>query len=381
MQSCRKKYIAQGSGKDDSMLKQQKGENRKSRRGKRITLSIVGGFLLLLALLITWATWGKNQGEIVSHTYFSLNETLGDDSSTEETLKANHGSIVYMTTDITPEGLVEIYEMLGVNPTGNVAVKLHTGEGEESNYLRPTFIEPLITLVNGTIVECNTAYGGSRANTALHEQVIEDRGFRDIAPVDIMDSEGSMSIPVAGGSHITEDLVGSHLSNYDFVIVLSHFKGHAMGGFGGAIKNTSIGIASSEGKGRIHSGGLSDSFLFASMFTRQNTFLESMAEAAKAVSDYENNGETIIYINVLNNISVDCDCVPNPTTPDMHDIGILASLDPVALDQACIDLVYQSSDGASVIERIESRNGLLTLKHAEEIGLGNRWYYLVQIDN
>jgi hypothetical protein len=365
-----------------SMSKQQEKGNPKSRKGKRIALGIVGGFLFVLVLLVVWVSWGKNQGEVVGHTYFSLNEKLGDDPSavSEETLAAEHASAVYMTTDISPEGLVRMYEVLGVNATGKVAVKLHTGEGAESNYLRPDFIEPLVTLLNGTIVECNTAYGGSRANTALHEQVVADRGFLDIAPVDIMDADGSMSIPVIGGSHLKEDLVGAHLANYDFVVVLSHFKGHAMGGFGGAIKNISIGIASSQGKGRIHSGGISDSFLFASMFTRQNAFLESMAEAAKAVSDYENNGETILYINILNNISVDCDCVANPTAPDMHDIGILASTDPVALDQACVDLIYQSGDGASVIERIESRNGLLTLQHAEEIGLGNRWYYLIPVD-
>lgn len=287
--------------------------------------------------------------------------------------------VVYMTTDISAEGLMAVYEALGRTPTGKVAVKLHTGEGENSNYLRPDFIKDLVQTVDGTIVEANTAYGGSRANTALHKQVIEDRGFLEIADVDIMDENGGLEIPVIGGTRLETNQVGANFVNYDFFVVLSHFKGHQMGGFGGALKNTSIGIASSEGKSLIHSGG-ADRTGFG-WDTPVDIFTESMAEAAKSVSDYLDNGNDILYINVMNNISVDCDCVANPTEPDMHDIGILASLDPVALDQACVDLIYAAPDSESVIQRIESRNGVHIIEHAEEIGFGSREYQLVRIDD
>ena len=223
-------------------------------------------------------------------------------------------------------------------------------------------------------MECNTAYGGDRANTAYHMQLAEDHGYTDIANEDIMDADGSMTLPVSGGRHLTENYVGSHFADYDYYVVLSHFKGHAMAGYGGAIKNISIGIASSDGKSHIHSGGTGGSMWGGD----QDAFLESMAEAGKSVTDYLDGH--ILYINVMNRLSVDCDCDSNPAEPDMHDIGILASYDPVALDQACVDLIYNAEDGASLIERIESRNGLLTLEHAEEIGLGSREYSLVSID-
>lgn len=237
-------------------------------------------------------------------------------------------------------------------------------------------------------MECNTAYGGARANTAMHMQVAQDHGFTSIADVDIMDANGSINIPVTGGTHLKEDLVGKDLANYDFVMVLSHFKGHTMGGFGGALKNVAIGIASSEGKNIVHTAGETheswmpfDGFRFmANSGADHNNFLESMAEAAKAVSDYEGNGSKMLYISVMNNLSVDCDCVSNPAVPTMKNIGILASTDPVALDQACVDLVYAVPDGADLIERMESRNGTLILKHAEDIGLGSRTYNLVSID-
>ncbi|MHC1771921.1 MAG: DUF362 domain-containing protein [Flexilinea sp.] len=282
-----------------------------------------------------------------------------------------------MTTNITPEALVAVYEALGREATGNVAVKISTGEPGGTNFLSPDLIKDLVQSVDGTIVECNTAYGGSRASTAMHRQVAEDHGFTAIADVDIMDADGSISLPVAGGTHLTEDMVGANFENYDFVIVLSHFKGHAMGGFGGAIKNMSIGIASSAGKSLIHSAGTSTSGF--GMGTRQDDFLESMVEAAKAVADYE--GEHILYISVMNKLSVDCDCDSHPADPTMADIGILASLDPVALDQACVDLVYAAPDGQDLIERMESRNGIHTLDHAEEIGLGSQIYTLVSIDD
>ncbi len=285
-------------------------------------------------------------------------------------------SVVYMTTEISPEGLMAAYEALSWEPEGNVAVKLSTGEPPASNYLDPNLIKDVVQLVDGTIVECNTAYGGSRASTAAHYQVAEDHGFTAIADVVILDENGSLSLPVEGGTHLAENFVGEHFANYDSYLVLSHFKGHAMAGFGGAIKNISIGLGSSEGKCWIHSAGTSRTSPWGG---DQDNFLESMGEAGKSVVDALDG--QIVYINVMNRLSVDCDCDGNPAEPDMHDIGILASTDPVALDQACIDLVYAAEDGQSLINRIESRNGLHTLEYAEEIGLGSRAYELVNLDD
>lgn len=299
--------------------------------------------------------------------------------SSETPVASDSTATVYFTSDISPEGLVKIYEALGWTPTGDVAVKLSTGEGEGSYNLDPALIEKLVKNVNGTIVECNTAYPGSRSSTAQHMKVAEQRGYTAIANVDIMDAEGTMNLPVKNGKHLPYDIVGSHFANYDSFIVLSHFKGHTMGGFGGAIKNISIGIGSSSGKCFIHTAGKSKLIMIS---PNQDAFLESMAEAGKAVSDSLGNGERIIYINVMNNISVDCDCVANPSAPTMADVGILASTDPVAVDQACVDIVYahEHTDGAEVIERMESRNGLHTLDYAQQIGLGTRSYDLVNID-
>lgn len=285
--------------------------------------------------------------------------------------------VVYMTTDISPEGLMAAYEALGRMPAGNVAVKLSTGEAGNTHYLSPSLIKDLVQLVDGTIVECNTAYGGARASTDMHMQVAEDHGFTAIAEVDIMDADGSISLPVLGGTVLKENFVGSHYENYDSFLVLSHFKGHAMAGFGGAIKNISIGIASAEGKSWIHSGGTSKSDPWGG---KQDAFLEAMAEAGKSISDDLGNGENILYINVMNHLSIDCDCDGNPAKPDIHDIGILASLDPVALDQACIDLINKAEGNKAMIARIESRNGLHTLEHSEKIGLGSRRYKLVDLD-
>mgnify|MGYP002623827743 CR=1 FL=1 len=287
-------------------------------------------------------------------------------------------STVYFTKDISPAGMMAIYNYLGRKAEGKVAVKLSTGEAGNTHYLSPELIGELVRHVNGTIVECNTAYGGSRSRTALHRQVAEDHGFTKIAAVDIMDEEGEISLPVVGGKHLKEDVVGSHFADYDFMLVLSHFKGHAMGGFGGALKNISIGIASSRGKVIIHTAGTKDSGSI--WYDKQDDFLESMAEAAKAVSDSLGGGKRIMYISVMNHLSVDCDCDGNPSAPDMHDIGILGSLDPVALDQACVDLVYKAPDGKSLINRMESRHGIHTVEHAAEIGLGSRDYDLVSID-
>ena len=297
----------------------------------------------------------------------------GNDKKAAEAAPAK----VYMTRDISPAGMKAVYEALGRKAEGKkVAVKLSTGEPGGNNFLQPALIGDLVKSVKGTIVECNTAYGGQRASTAMHYQLADDHGYTAIADVDIMDENGSMTLPVTGGTVLSENYVGANLQNYDFLVVLSHFKGHSMAGFGGAIKNLSIGCASSEGKAWIHSGGTGGSMWGG----EQDAFLEAMAEAAKSVVDYFGNGERALYINVMNRLSVDCDCDSNPAEPDMHDIGILASLDPVALDQACIDLVYAAPDGASLIQRIESRNGLHTLDHTETIGFGSREYTLVNID-
>lgn len=287
---------------------------------------------------------------------------------------------VYMITDITPENLVKIYDALGREAKGNVAVKISTGEPGGHNFLNPALIKPLVDKVKGTIVECNTAYNGKRMSTADHMKAAEDHGFTAIADVDIMDAEGEVRLPVKGGKHLVYDIVGSHFPKYDFTIILSHFKGHAMGGFGGAVKNMSIGIASSSGKCWIHTAGkTADVDSLWQNLPEQDMFLESMAEAAKAVADH--CGENIVYISVANNLSVDCDCDSSPEDPKMGDIGILASLDPVALDRACTDLVRSSSDHGKIhlIERIDSRHGMHTLDHAEAIGLGSQKYELVKM--
>ena len=292
--------------------------------------------------------------------------------------------IVYFTKNITPEALQKIYDATGFKATGKVGVKISTGESERSNYLRPELIGDFIRGLNGTIVEANTAYGGSRSNSDSHLAEVAKRGFNDIGPFDLLDQYGTMDIPVTNGKRLTRDIVGDHFANYDSFILLQHFKGHAMAGYGGAIKNMSIGFASGmeqseSGKILIHSGGKQSS---GSIFgSDQEAFLEAMAEASKGVADYMAKKGGIVYINVLNRLSVDCDCDANPAEPDMHDIGIMASLDPVALDQASIDMVYCATDSSkSLRERIESRNGFHTLEHAEEIGHGSRKYTLVDID-
>ena len=283
-------------------------------------------------------------------------------------------STVYFIADIEPDALVRAYQTLGVELPGKVGVKLSTGESEQSNYLRPELIGELVRLLEGTIVECNTAYGGSRASTAMHMQLAKDHGFTDIAEVDILDAEGSMELAVEGGQRLSVDYVGDHFANYDSYLVLSHFKGHAMAGFGGAIKNISIGFGSSMGKVWIHSGGTRTK---GGIFGEQDPFLEAMADAAKGVHTAMDGN--ICYISVMNRLSVDCDCDGSPAEPDMHDIGILASTDPLALDQACIDLVYAAPDSGSLVKRIEGRNGLHTLEAGEAVGLGSRAYRLVLI--
>ena len=288
---------------------------------------------------------------------------------------------VYFCREIASENLVRSYEALGREARGKVAVKLSTGEPGGHNFLQPELIAALVKRVNGTIVECNTAYGGKRADTESHLKAAADHGFTAIAPVEIMDARGESELPVKGGRHLDRDIVGRGFLDYDFTIILSHFKGHAMGGFGGAIKNMSIGIASARGKAWIHSAGTTtDPDRIWSQLPAQDDFLESMAEAAKAVADH--CGQRILYISVANNLSVDCDCDSSPEDPRMGDIGILASLDPVALDRACTDLVRASDDPGKIhlIERIDSRHGMHTLDWAEALGMGSQRYELVTLD-
>lgn len=294
---------------------------------------------------------------------------------------SNEPSVVYMTKEISPEAIVKLYKALGREATGKVAIKISTGEPGGHNYLQPALIKDFVDLTKGTIVECNTAYAGKRFSTEDHRKAAEDHGFTAIADVDIMDADGEVKLPVKNGKHLKYDIVGSHYPAYDFTVILSHFKGHAMGGFGGAVKNMSIGIASSNGKSYIHTAGKIDTTdgLWSNI-AEQDMFLESMAEAAKAVADHA--GDNIIYISVANNLSVDCDCDSHPADPQMHDIGILASLDPIALDKACTDLVRSSEDHGKVhlIERIASRHGMHTLDYGEEIGLGSQNYKIVNLD-
>lgn len=285
-------------------------------------------------------------------------------------------SVVYFTKEITPESLIRIYEALGISLKDKVAIKISTGEPGGHNFLQPVLIGPLVKKLNGTIVECNTAYEGKRFGSADHWQAIRDHGFMEIAPCDIMDEFDEFSIPVEGGKHLKENFVGEHLKNYGSMLMLSHFKGHMMGGFGGALKNMSIGVASSHGKANIHGAGNP-----AELWTADHdSFLESMAEADKTIMDYMGH-ENIVYINVANRLSVDCDCDAHPHEPEMADLGIFASLDPVALDQACVDAVYASADDgkAALIERMESRNGIHTVETAEELGLGSRTYEIKEI--
>lgn len=289
----------------------------------------------------------------------------------------DRSSEIFFTSDISADGLVRIYEALGWEPQGKCAVKISTGEPPASNYLRPELIGDLVQRVDGTIVECNTAYGGSRASSAMHKQVAEDHGFTRIAEFDLMDEEGDTEWPVSGGRRLDRIIVGSHAENYEDWVILSHFKGHAMAGFGGAVKNVGIGISSARGKVLVHSAGTRTSGSI--MHSDQDEWLEALAEMVKGFRDHVGE-EHIIYINVMNRLSVDCDCDGNPAEPDIHDIGILAGFDPVALDQACVDLIYKAEGNASLVNRIESRNGLHTLEHGEEIGLGSRTYELIDID-
>lgn len=282
-------------------------------------------------------------------------------------------SKVYFTHEISSEKLLEIYKKLGVELKGKVAVKVHSGEKGNQNYLKPLFYKDIIDYVKGTVVECNTAYDGARNTSEKHLKLLEEHEWSKYYNVDLLDKDAELELPVKEGKHLKVNYVGKNIENYDSMLVLSHFKGHPMGGFGGALKNISIGLASSHGKANIHGAGKPEEIWTAD----HDSFLESMAEADKTIMDYEKN---IVFINVMANMSVDCDCCAVAEDPCMKDIGILASTDPVALDQACIDLVYNSSDPGKdhLIERIESRNGIHTIEEAEKLKVGTRKYDLIE---
>ena len=284
-------------------------------------------------------------------------------------------SKVYFTKTLTNDAMIQMYEALGIKLPGKVAVKLHSGEVGNQNFIRPPFFKPVIDHVKGTIVECNTAYTGKRDTTKAHWETMKAHGWTDIADVDIMDEDGELELTIEGGKKIQKNYVGSHLSNYDSMLVLSHFKGHPMGGFGGALKNISIGIASSHGQAYIHGVGVPEDFWNSD----HDSFLESMADAAKSIVTFFDG--KMAFINVMCNMSVDCDCCAVAADPKIGDIGILASLDPIALDQACLDLVYASNDPGKgdLIERIESRNGVHTVEAAAELGFGSRDYELITL--
>ena len=290
-------------------------------------------------------------------------------------------SKVYFTSDLSPQSLIKIYEMLGVELKPQVAIKVHSGEKGNQNFLHPDFFKPLIDRIGGTIVECNTAYDGQRNTTEKHIRLMEEHGWSKYFDVDIMDAEGDLELDIPNGKVIKKNYIGKNISNYDSMLVLSHFKGHPMGGYGGALKQLSIGVASSSGKTYIHTAGKTakQEELWDNA-AEQNLFLESMADAASSVVNYFNGN--IVYINVLCNMSVDCDCCAVAEDPCLKDIGILASLDPVAIDEASINLVKNSNDPGKehFMERVNSRNGLHTIEEAEKHGIGSREYELVNID-
>ena len=289
-------------------------------------------------------------------------------------------SKVYFTKEITPETLIKIYEKLGVNLKGNVAVKLHSGEKGNKNYLRPEFVKPLIDYVGGTVVECNTAYAGARNTTEKHKELIKEHEWDKYFRFDLMDEEGpDMVLDIPNGKILKKNYVGKNLANYDSMLVLSHFKGHKMGGYGGALKQLSIGCASSAGKSLIHTAGkTNDQYKLWDNLPEQDRFLEAMADAAESVNNHFKGN--IVYINVMKNLSVDCDCDGNASAPCMEDIGVLASTDPIAIDRACLDLVYNYNDKGKdkLIERIESRHGVHTIEAASELGFGERKYELIE---
>lgn len=285
-------------------------------------------------------------------------------------------SKVYFTKEISKESVLKMYKVLEKELTGKVAIKIHSGESGNQNYIKPEMYEEIMKYLNATIVECNTAYEGERNNTKKHKKLLEDHNWTKYYNVDILDETDEMELDIANGNIIQKNFVGKHMENYDSMLIISHFKGHPMGGYGGALKNMSIGLASSHGKAYIHGAGIEENIWTA----EHNSFLESMADAALSIKEYYK--DNILFINIMKNMSVDCDCCKKAEDPCMNDIGILSSTDPVAIDQACIDLVYSSKDPGKehLIERIESRNGIHTIEAASDLKLGNRDYELINID-
>ncbi|GHU42477.1 hypothetical protein FACS1894111_06490 [Clostridia bacterium] len=356
---------------------------------------------LALALLTACGSKGANTGITATTNPPTLTDSgtesgnLGEDTETTaldpntDTPNPNAGTTeadtppvpatVYMTTDLSPKGLQAVYDALGIKPTAEdkVGVKVSTGEPPASNYLRQELIGDFVKGLGGTYLECNTIFGTQRASFAMHYQVAKDHGFQ---PIVLMDDGGELKLPVDGGLRLKTDVVGTHIGDFNFHVVLSHFKGHPMGGYGGALKNTSVGYASAKGKSFIHTAGKDGTQIYGGS---QDAFLESMADAAKSVVQYVRSLERgqIIYINVMNRLSIDCDCMGNPAEPDIHDIGILASSDPVALDRACLDLIYKAKGNEAFVQRVESLNGAHVMEAAEQIGLGTRSYALVSVDD
>lgn len=327
------------------------------------------------SLIVLLAAWGI----VATGCGSGANASAGNAECVDSAVVT--ASTVYFIKEITPENMLKIYHVLGRKAEGKVAVKLSTGEPGNDYHLAPALIAPLVQSFDATIVENNTAYNGGRDLTEEHLKAAADHGFTAVAPVVILDADGQTALPVTGGKHLKENYVGKGWEDYDFTVVLSHFKGHPMAGFGGAMKNISIGLASSQGKCWIHSAGrYLDKGETWSHVPADSVFQESMAEASKSVIDHA--GDRILYISVANNLSVDCDCVATPEAPKMGDLGIFASLDPVALDRACIDAVRNSSDPGKthLLERINSRSGLWNLEYAERIGCGTQRYNLVVLE-
>lgn len=344
-------------------------------------ITILSAILLSIACITGCSSNSKDDKESNADNNVSVSsetdDTTSDNTQTEaETDTTTDGvSKVYMTKDISPEGLVKIYEALGRPASGKTAIKLHMGEPGNKYFLDPELLKELVQSVDGTFIDSNTYYGGRRTNTKMHLQVAEDHGFT-YAPVDILDADGEIKLPITGGKHLEESIIGSHYEDYDFIISVAHFKGHEMAGFGGTFKNLAIGMASVNGKASIHSEpGLGQ---FA---TTGKPFLEKIVEFTKGVID--DKGDQMVYINILNNLSVDCDCNFSAAEPKMDDIGIVASLDPVAIDRASVDLIYAAPEDQrrDLVFRIENLSGTHLLDYAEELGLGSQEYELVNIDD
>jgi uncharacterized Fe-S center protein len=340
---------------------------------KKVSIVTLAVLLPMAALALIVCTSASGSGDKSGTASTAVTYPIPNTEKNSSVVK------VYFTTDISPAGLQAVYKALRRTPASgdHVGIKVSTGEPPSSNYLRQDLIGNFVRSVlaqgsGGEYIECNTAYGGQRASVAAHYQVAKVHGFE---PIVLMDDEGEMSIPVTGGNRLKQNYVGKHFPNYDFHVVLSHFKGHSMAGFGGALKNMSIGYGSGKsGKNLIHSGGTGKSWT-----RQQDTFLEAMSEAAKSIVDYA-GADNYVYLNVLNHMSVDCDCDGTPAAPTCADIGIAASLDPVALDKACLDLVWAAKDTGDLQARVKRQNGALTVYHAAEIGLGSLEYDLVSLD-